>query len=171
MAALAALAGCGDGEQGNERVAGNDAPSALDRIAVRPGLWDVTSVIDSVSQEGLPHEIAERMKGPRRNVRHCITPEQAARSDASFLAARRSGRCRDEAFEMSGGRIAGTMACRDEAGVATRLRLSGRYAAERYEVRTEIETPGIGPGRVMTLVTRQSGRRVGECPRGREERE
>lgn len=136
---------------------------ALSQVEVRPGLWEVASDILSASQEGLPHAVAERMKGRRRAFRHCITPAEAARPDANFLAARRDGRCRDEAFEMRGGRIAGRMVCRDGAGAETRVRMSGRYAPERYEMRMEMETPGIGRGRVMTLVTRQTGRRVGEC--------
>lgn len=166
---LLGLAGCGDGREGNDQVAGNAVAAALAEVEVRPGLWEMRSAIVSVSQDGLPLEIAERMKGPRRTVRHCITPEQAARTDANFLAARRSGRCRDEAFEMRSGRIAGTTVCRDETGAETRLRTTGRYTAERYEMRSEVETPGIGSGRRMTLVTRQSGSRIGECPRRGEE--
>ncbi|HYJ29585.1 MAG TPA: DUF3617 domain-containing protein [Allosphingosinicella sp.] len=170
MAVIAALAGCGEGGQRERQAAENNVAAALAQVEIRPGLWEMTSAIVSVSQIGLPHEIAERMKGPRRTVRHCITPVQAARNDANFLPAGGGGRCSDETFEMNSGRIAGTAICRDEAGAETRLRRAGRYAAERYEVRTEIETPGIGPGRVMTLVTRQSGRRVGDCPEEREER-
>lgn len=170
MAAIAAFAGCSEGGQRERQAAENEVAASLTRVEVRPGLWEMRSAIVSVSQAGLPHEIAERMKGPRRTVRHCITPVQAARADGSFLPAGGGGRCSEEAFEMRSGRIAGTATCRDEAGAETRLRRTGRYEAERYEVRTEIETPGIGPGRVMTLVTRQAGRRVGDCPEGGEER-
>jgi hypothetical protein len=161
--ALLALAGCSGADEGNRQVGSNEIVAALARVEVRPGLWEMTSAIVSVSQPGLPLEIAQRMKGPRPTVQHCVTPEQASRPDSNFLAARRGGRCRDEAFEMSGGRIAGTTLCRDAAGAETRLRMTGRYGAERFELRSEIETAGIGAGRTMALVMRQSGRRVGEC--------
>ena len=131
---------------------------------MRPGLWEVRSAVVAVSEPGLPLEIAERMKGPRRTVRRCITPQEAARPDAGLIAARRAGRCGGESFERRSGRIAGSAVCSDERGAATRLRMSGDYRAEAYRVRIEAETPGIAPGRTMTLVTEQSGRRVGDCP-------
>jgi hypothetical protein len=162
MLAAVALASCGGETQRNE-VGPGEVARELSRVEVRPGLWDVSTEIVSATQQGMPHELAERMKGRRRAFRHCITPEQAARPDANFLAARRSGQCRDEAFAMRAGRISGTMLCRDPAGAETRVRMSGDYGAERYDMRMEIETPGIGAGRVMTLVTRQAGRRIGDC--------
>lgn len=161
---MAALAGCG-GEAERKEVDRNEVAQALAAVEVRPGLWEVTSDIVSATEPGLPLEVAERMKGRRRAVRHCITAEQAARPDASFLASRRAGRCRDEAFTMDSGRISGAMVCREAGGAESRVRMSGRYGPESYEMRMEMKTPGIGPGRVMTIVTRQAGRRVGECPR------
>ena len=165
-AAIAGLALCGCGGTGPAENAAerNQAAANSPAVEVRPGLWEVRSAIVAVSEQGLPREIAEQMKGPRRTVRRCITPEEAARPAAGLLAARRTGRCSDEAVERRDGRIEGAMTCRDEAGAATRLRIGGRYRAEAYEIRIEMETPGIGPGRTMTLVTRQSGRRVGDCP-------
>ena len=163
MTALA-LCGCGGAGPAENSVERNEAPARPAQVEVRPGLWEIESAIVAVSEKGLPREIAERMKGPRRTVRRCITSEEAARPDAGLLAARRTGRCSDEAVEMRGGRIAGAMTCRDDAGAGTRLRIGGRYRAEAYEIRIAMETPGIGPGRTMTLVTRQSGRRVGDCP-------
>jgi hypothetical protein len=161
-AALAALAACGC--EGAD-TAGNGAGAKADpTVEVRPGLWQVESAILAASEPGLPHEIAERMKGPRRTVHRCFTAEEAARPGAALFAARGTGRCTDEAFEMRAGRIAGAAICRDASGVRTRLRLSGQYRADAYRVRIDVETPGIAPGRTMTLATRQSGRRVGDCP-------
>jgi hypothetical protein len=162
-AAAAALAGCGR-EAERKEIDRNEVAQALAAVEVRPGLWEVTSDVASVSEPGLPLEVAERMKGRRHGVRHCITPEQAARPDASFLASRRAGRCRDEAFEMAGGRISGAMVCREDGGLESRVRMSGRYGPEAYEMRMEMETPGIARGRVMTIATRQAGRRIGDCP-------
>ena len=167
MVAAVLLSGCGSQPQQNA-VSRGEVARSLSRVEVRPGLWQVSTEILSARQQGLPHKIAERMKGRRREFRHCITPEQAERPDANFLAARRTGQCRDEAFAMEGGRIGGRMVCRDPAGAETRVRMSGRYTPEQYEMQMEMETPGIGAGRVMTLVTRQAGRRLGPCPQGEE---
>ena len=159
---MALLAGCGGDPQQNA-VSRNEVANALAAIEVRPGLWEVSTEIVDVRQEGLPVEIANRMKGPRPAFRHCVTPQQAARPDAGFLGARSGGRCRDEAFAMEAGRISGTMVCRDEGDNESRVRMSGRYAPEQYRMQMEMETAGIGEGRRMTLVTRQTGRRIGDC--------
>jgi hypothetical protein len=110
----------------------------------------------------MPLELAERMKGPRGATRHCITPAQAARPDAAFLAGRRSGQCSYGDFAMRGGRIAGSMTCRAADGAETRARMRGSYTPEAFDMRMEMETPGFGGG-TLAVAVRQSGRRVGEC--------
>lgn len=160
---LLALAACG-GEADDGAGQREDAAREQARIELRPGLWEVSSEILSASQEGLPTELAERARGRRREARHCLTPEQAARPDANALMLGRSESCTHEGFAMRGGRIADVMTCRAPDGAVTRARVSGRYGPEAYEMQLEIDTPGIGAGRNMRLVTRQTGRRVGNCP-------
>ena len=162
-AAMIALAACGGAdEETKQELSRNEVARELARVEVRPGLWEVRTQILSARQEGLPHEIAERMKGPRPAVRSCITPAQAERPEAAFLAGAQDGACRHSAFEMRGGRVAGAMTCRAPDGAESRATMRGRYEAERYSVEIEIETPGIG-GRPMTIAARRTGRRVGEC--------
>lgn len=163
---LLAAPGCGGGDEeagANAATDRNAVAADLAQVQVRPGLWEVSSELLSASQPGMPVELAERMKGPRGAVRHCITPAQAARPDAAFLAGRRSGQCSYSDFAMRGGRIAGTMACRSFDGAETRARMSGIYAPDRFEMRMDMETPGFG-GATLAVVVRQSGRHVGECP-------
>ena len=169
LAAAGLAAGCGGSDEANRADAGSKVADQLAAVEVRPGLWDVSSEIVDVRQPGLPHEVAGRMKGRRRAFRHCITPEEAARPDANFLAGRDAASCTQRSFEMRGGRIEGAMTCSDPAGAETRARMSGRYGPESYEMRMEMETPGIGRDVTMTLVTRQAGRRVGDCPEGGDE--
>jgi hypothetical protein len=163
--ALLALAACGSGGEGNQAISANDAVEQLAAVQVRAGLWEVNSDIVSASQQGLPPEMAEQMKGRRRSARHCITAEQAARPNAHFLAARGGEECVYSRFEMRGGRLSGAMTCRDADGAETQARMSGAYDAESYRTRMDIRTPGIGSGRVMILVVQETGRRVGDCPR------
>lgn len=164
-AALLTLAACGDGGgDGNATKSdGNSAPAAP-RVQIRPGLWEVSSEILSASEQGLPSELAQRARGRRQVARHCITAEQAARPDGNVLMLGRSGGCTHEGFDMSGGRIADTMTCRAQDGAVTRARAQGRYGPDAYAMQMEIETPGLAEGRTMRLVTRQTGRRRGECP-------
>jgi hypothetical protein len=165
---LFAAAGCGGG--GGDDEAGGNAGTAdrnavaadLARVQVRPGLWEVSSEVLSASQPGIPVELAERMKGPRGAARHCITPEQAARPNAAFLGRQRTGQCNNGDFAMRDGRMAGTMTCRAPDGAETRVRVSGTYAPETFDMRMNVETPGFGGG-TLALAVRQSGRRVGEC--------
>jgi uncharacterized protein DUF3617 len=161
LALIALLAGCGEPEA--DKIEANAVAQQLGAVEVRPGLWQVDTSIESASQPGLPVAMADRMKGPRPVVRHCITPEQAARPNASFLARRQAGTCTDRSFEMRGGRIAGAMTCRSPDGAASEVRMAGSYSPERYDLRLEMQTPGIGPGTTITIVSRQTGRRVGEC--------
>ncbi|HZF94578.1 MAG TPA: DUF3617 domain-containing protein [Allosphingosinicella sp.] len=163
---LFALAACGSGDEetgGNVATDRNAVAADLARVEVRPGLWEVSSEVLSARQPGMPVEIAERMKGPRGAARHCITPAQAARPDAAFLAGRRSGQCSYSDFAMRGGRIGGQMACRAFDGAETRARMSGTYTPEAFDMRMDMETPGFGNA-TLAVVVRQSGRRIGECP-------
>lgn len=163
-ACLLPLAGCSSSEErnGSEVSDRNAVAKDLAAVEVRPGLWEVSSELLSASQPGIPLEIAERMKGPRGSVRHCMTPEQAARPDANFVAGRRSGECSYAGFEMREGRIAGRMTCRAADGSETRARMSGSYGPERFDIRMDMETPGFGAA-TLAVVMRQSGRRLGEC--------
>jgi hypothetical protein len=162
-----ALVCCG-GETGPQAVDANAVAEQLAALQVRPGLWQVDTVIESASQPGLPVAMAERLKGPRPSARRCITPEQAARPDASFLARRQAGTCTDRAFEMRGGRIVAAMSCRAPDGAVSEVSTTGTYGQERYDLRVEMTTPGIGPGATLTIVSRQTGRHVGDCPNSEE---
>jgi len=156
--AFALLAGACRDEGGAPR---NQVAAA--RVDLRPGLWEVSREVVSAAQPGLPHEISERMKARRTVRRHCITPTQAAHPETSFVAAPARAQCSRREFAMAGGTIAGAFRCRDATGADTVARIAGRYGADRFEYRTEIETPGLG-GQTMRVVTLQSGRRIGQCP-------
>jgi hypothetical protein len=167
-AALAA-AGCGGADRDDDNATAkaherNAIAAELARVQIRPGLWEATSEVLSVAQPGLPHEMAEQMKGRRSVGSVCITPERAARPDGGFLDAAGRG-CTHSGFAMRGGRAEGTTVCRDPAGGAeTRARLNGRYGPEYFDFELEMTTPGFG-GQSMTVLARRSGRRVGECTR------
>jgi hypothetical protein len=158
IAALAGLAGCGDAPQRNmtaEEVAGE-----LAGMRIEPGLWEVGSEVIDVRAPDLPRQLRNRMVGPRTRLRHCITPEQAARPDANFLAARRGNGCAYRGFSVRDGRIEGAMTCPDANAT-----MAGRYGPNGYEMRMVMESPVPGGG-VMTFEIRARGRRIGACQGG-----
>jgi hypothetical protein len=108
----------------------------------------------------LPREVRNRMVGPRSRLRHCITPLQAERPSANFLAARSGHDCLYRGFSIRDGQLRGTMSC---PGVTTTM--SGRISPRAYLTSMEMASPMPG-GATMTLEVRARGRRIGECEDG-----
>ena len=115
-----------------EEVAGE-----LAAMRIEPGLWELTSEVVEVSAPDLPREVRNRMVGPRARLRNCITPEQASRPGANFLAMRADSECAYRDFTV-------------------------RDGAESYALGMEMESPMPG-GATMTLQVRARGRRIGDC--------
>ena len=153
-----AVAACGDREARNMSV--EEVSGELSAMRIAPGLWEVSSEVVEVRGPDLPRDLRNRMVGPRSRLRHCITPQQAARPSANFLAARADGGCAYRRFSARGGRVSGEMICAD-----TRTRMDGRYGPAAYGMRMEMESPVPG-GAVMNLELRARGRRIGACPEG-----
>ena len=137
IAALLALGACGDknGEKSGNMSAGEVADQ-LAAVKIEPGEWEATNEIVSASAPGLPKEALAQMIGRKTTARNCVTPEQAAKPDANFLAAQKNSNCSYRGFSMQDGKIAGTMTCQG----------------------------GDMPGKmVMTMKARTTGHRVGDC--------
>ena len=135
-----------------EEVAGE-----LAAMRIEPGLWELTSEVVEVSAPDLPREVRNRMVGPRARLRNCITPEQASRPGANFLAMRADSECAYRDFTVRDGEMRGTMTC-----PGATARMAGRYGAESYALGMEMESPMPG-GATMTLQVRARGRRIGDC--------
>jgi len=163
-ALCALLAGCGETaeEPGNETSA-NEVAQQLAQLRIEPGLWERSTEVMSISAAGMPVEAARRRTGPRDSARNCITPEQAARPNATFLATRENSNCSYRDFVMEGGRMSGTMTCsgRDGRG-EIRTFMQGEYRPQGYDVRMRMVAP-MANGEEMTTEVRVRGRRVGEC--------
>ena len=159
IAALPAVASCGDRPERNMTTA--EVAGQLSGMEIAPGLWEISSEVVDVRAPDLPREVRNRMVGPRTRQRHCITPEQAARPNANFLAARRDSGCTYRNFSVRGGRLEGAMTCPDATAT-----MRGRYGPQAYDMRMEMESPVPG-GAVMILDVRARGRRIGDCEGGR----
>lgn len=157
------LAGCGaNGEP--ETQSANEVASQLAAVTIEPGLWERTAEVVGVSAPGLPLLVQRRMIGPRPSARTCISPAQAARPDANFVAMRGARRCSHRGFAMRGGQIEGTMTC-PEPGLnrPTITTMQGRYGPRAYALTMRMET-AMPDGGTMILDVRGRGRRIGDCP-------
>lgn len=165
---IAVLIGaCSDQAPEGRNMSVNEVAAELANIEIKAGLWESTSEVLNVTAPNLPREVQNRMKGSAQATRHCITEEQASRPDANFLATQRDN-CTYQDFSMRGGRIEGRMTCSggEMGGQATAV-MSGNYGPENYDMRMRMEMEGPEDS-TMTIETRASGRRVGECGEGEE---
>lgn len=161
--ALLIAAGCG-GQEEDRNLSPGEVAAELADVAIEPGLWESTSAVTGVSAPNLPIEVQRRMIGPRPATRNCITPEQAARPGANFLAARAGSDCLYRDFSMRDGQFRGAMTCPDPSlPRPTQATMEGRYGPRSYRLAMRMET-AMPDGATMILDVRGSGRRIGECP-------
>ena len=166
---MLALAGCGGSDTKADGGAGNDsAPTAAasGAMQVEPGEWEVTSETVNIDSPSMPPEVAAAMKksiGQKTTSRKCITAEEAAGGD--FVSPDPEAQCTKQGFSFAAGRIQGTMSCTGEDGKAT-VTLNGSHSGTSYDMNARITSENQA-GK-MTMETRNTGRRLGECPAGSE---
>jgi hypothetical protein len=155
LLAMLAAAACDD--RHTRPMTAEEVGDELSHLRIAPGEWILASDVVEVHATGLPREVRNRMIGPRSRLRHCITPQQAARPSANFLAARADRSCTYRNFRVRDGRVSGAMTCPD-----TWTTMQGRYGPEGYDLRMDVATQM--PNKVvMTVKVRSRGRRIGAC--------
>jgi hypothetical protein len=132
-----------------------------------PGLWETTTVITDMQMQGmpsnLPPEMMQRMKPPARTVRSCLTAQEAANPRASMLAVQKDSQCKVNKMEMSGGKIAIAMVCaQDGRGGKADISMTGSFTPASYVMNGTVRASG-GKAMVMTMKSRTTGKRVGDC--------
>ena len=108
----------------------------LANMRIEPGLWELTSEVVDVRAPDLPREVRNRMVGPRSRLRNCITPQQAERPSANFLAARSDNDCVYRGFSVRDGQLSGTMTCPEVTAT-----MAGRYGPRAYAMSMEMASP------------------------------
>jgi len=161
------LAACG--EPASRETSANEVAETLRSVRVAPGLSETTREIVDARGPDLPRAVQDRMMARRHNVRHCITPEQAARPEGGFLAAQGGNDCIYRDFTMTEGRMSGTMTCGngDLPGTMT-TQMEGNYGTEAYDMRMSMEASGMPEGADIRVEARVRGRRLGPCPAANE---
>ena len=173
LAALGALAlgGCGgNGDGGDQQASASvdgegGAGDATAKTQIRPGQWEMRTEVKAITGPGVPAGAADAAKAQNTTILTCISEEQARNSDAKIFTGKQDPNCTSEGFEANDGRISGTMTCKGQNGQpGVSMAMNGTFAAERYDLDMKMEMGG--PAQGMTVETKTSGRRIGECPAG-----
>jgi hypothetical protein len=163
-AAMVALAGCGSGGSKGGEQSAEDVAKEMAALKMRPGQWEATNEVVSANAPGLPAEALRGMVGQKSTVSNCVTPEQAAKPSANFLAAQSNNKCTYQDWSMEGGRMSGAMTC--EGGQMpgkVAMTLSGNYGSTAYDLDMAMKTLGLPGGATMLVKARITGRRTGQC--------
>ena len=175
-AATALLAGCGSQSANQPAVNASGSGGATaaapaggsGTISIQPGAWEVTVQTRMAAAAGLPPGV-HLPQIPPSTVRTCVTPEQVARTNGSFLSgsSHRPGvDCDYSRVTVAGGRIQGTSSCTG-SGMQATVTMDGSFTPTSYDVDQQMQASMRG--RSTSSTTHLSGRRVGDCAPGEAE--
>jgi hypothetical protein len=165
LALAGALASCGsEPETGDGNMTAEEVAEELSGMKIEPGQWEATNEIISVSAPGVPANALKGMVGQKSTVSNCITPEQAAKPSANFLAAQQNNNCTYQDWSMDDGKMTGTMTC-EGGGMPGKvvMKMAGDYGPTAYNLNMDMNTTGLPGGMTMNIKAKTTGRRVGEC--------
>ena len=154
-AMILALAACGSGGSGSE---------------MQPGEWEMTMEMLEVSAPSMPPAAAAQMKQQMKQApvttRTCVSEEEAKGPKPETLTGKAGNNCRTEGFSWAGGKVAGKTICDSPTGGKMTMTMDGEYGptSMTMNMKTSTEAQGIP----MTMDVRVSGKRIGDCPAGKE---
>lgn len=160
------LAGCQQAAETGEQKA--QAQVAAVAQAFTPGEWETTSQLVAMDVPGVPPEVLKANLGQVNRFKSCMTAEMAKEPDANFFT-NNSGTtsCKNERFDMSGGRLQAAMVCTDRnVPGQMRMTVDGRYTPDSYEATSTMERSDGPEGSNMKMTAKTSGRRTGACEPG-----
>jgi hypothetical protein len=162
------LAAC----SGQQSEGGNaSAPADGSEVRLEPGEWEVTTesvnagsgpqgMDAAMAGKGTEEDIGKAIIAGMRSVeRMCITPEKAA----ELFAGDPGKGCRREGEGWRNGRISTKVTCTQAEAPQTSVHeVSGSYGARSFDVTHRLSENSDGD--MMTMATRDTGRRIGDCP-------
>lgn len=163
LAATFVLAACSQERQAARQMSAEDVAAELATVKVDPGQWQASTQIVSATGP-LPEAALRQMVGQSSSLSHCITPQQAERPSANFLAAQQGSDCTYEDFKLENGRISGRMICTGgQLPGQTTTQMSGTYGPQSYDLVMDMRSPSLPGGAGISIKVRTQGRRTGEC--------
>jgi hypothetical protein len=124
---------------------------------IQPGLWEITSKVETVTIPNAPPAVAQAMRGRPTTSRNCVTPEQAAQGPREMMKADKS--CTFTRYNLTGGVFDSEVVYKRPTGTMT-ARSTGRYTPTAFTARSQMN----GTGRMaMTMTATMSGKLVGAC--------
>ena len=161
-AALLTLAACGSADKKGEQSA-EEVAKEMAALKMRPGQWEATNEVVSATAPGIPADALRGMVGNKSTVSNCVTPEQAEKPSANFLAGQKDSDCTYQDFSMNDGRMTGTMSCTVPGMPGkTVMKMDGKYSPVAYDMNMDMQVAMPG-GAKMNVKARTTGRRTGEC--------
>lgn len=133
------------------------ATSFAQAPVVTPGQWEMAVTINTVDMPNAPPMVAKMMQGRTSTIRHCITPEEAARGPQEAMKSDKS--CSFTHYSAAGGKLSSEMVCTQSRGTLTATS-SGTYTATSFAATGKSVMSGSNP---MTMTTTTSGHRIGDC--------
>jgi hypothetical protein len=112
------------------------AESVIDRT-IDPGLWEVTSTIESGDMPGAQMDVGKVMDRAPTVARHCLTPEDAAKGPEALLLLTRPD-CSFLHSSMAHGRLHATLSCGAGTPDAMTVEVNGRFSSKRYKAISDI---------------------------------
>ena len=166
LAAALALSACGSDKgvdakgESPEAVAAKVAASGM---TFKPGRWQASFKLESMDMAGMPAGAGEQVgkaMGTAQTYFTCLTPQQAAKPDASFFQKSAPG-CTYEHFTMADGKLDALMVCPPGRG-PTRMTMTGTFGEELYDIKIG-SSAEMAKGMTMNIGMAVTSRRVGDC--------
>ncbi|MGV3770245.1 MAG: DUF3617 domain-containing protein [Sphingobium phenoxybenzoativorans] len=172
-AAVLALSACGKSPEKGGNITAEDVAEKMSSVKLEAGQWEATQEIVDVQMTGLPEgapDAAKAMIGHKTSFKHCITPEQAEKPSADFLAAQKDAKCTYSNMEMAGGTIIAATTCQipQQPGAEMKMAMQGTYMPDHYAIAIDVDSSGMANGMGMKMKMKSSGKRIGDCPAGGE---
>ncbi|HEX7783785.1 MAG TPA: DUF3617 family protein [Sphingobium sp.] len=166
-----ALSACGKSPEKSGNISAEDVAKEMSSVKLQPGQWEATQEITDVTMTGLPQgapDAAKAMIGHKTTFKHCITPEQAEKPSADFLAAQKDAKCAYSKMDMTGGTITAATVCQipQQPGAEMKMAMKGTYMPDHYAIAIDVNSTGMANGMGMTMKMKSSGKRIGACTPG-----
>ncbi len=179
LSALALLSACGKGDVDLKNASVDDVVKAtVTSKTINPGQWTVSTEVLSVDMPGMPAEASQMkdamtkaMIGKKNLSESCVTKEQAEKPPAEMFSGKGAASCSFDKFSIDNGEMNAIMKCAGPNGSpgSMTMKMQGQYGGDSYDISSEMTMSGMpgGPaGAAMTIKSRSTGKRTGECKAG-----